>query len=213
MRVKDTMKRFVEIVLMVPPVYDELTVKFPEKVTEPADGPMLACSTHALSADGGTMVNAPLNCAWCSGPLPQLMVKLPDDNVPSLKYVTTAPPLSVWLVPVSSAQFTCPSVPELSFRQKGDVPELTAVAPTVMSVDDAAATVGTPHEPSPRQKVVVPAPLPELRFVTGRFPVTPPLDELARLIAGKSAEQIARHIGTFGPPEQGAAQNVFWVGT
>jgi hypothetical protein len=42
---------------------------------------------------------------------------------------------------------------------------------------------GEAQTPSPRKKVDEFAPVPLLRFVTGRFPVTPPAPEAARLIA------------------------------
>jgi hypothetical protein len=42
---------------------------------------------------------------------------------------------------------------------------------------------GVAHVPSPRQKVDEDALVPEFRLVTGRFPVTPPLPEAARLTA------------------------------
>ena len=41
---------------------------------------------------------------------------------------------------------------------------------------------GDAQVPSPRQKVVPDAPVPVFRLVTGRFPVTPPLPEAAKLI-------------------------------
>lgn len=38
---------------------------------------------------------------------------------------------------------------------------------------DPPPPLGVPHVPSPRQKVVADAPVPELRFATGKLPVTP----------------------------------------
>jgi hypothetical protein len=45
---------------------------------------------------------------------------------------------------------------------------------------------GTAHVPSPRQKVVPEAKVPELRLVTGRFPVTPVDNEMSGISAAKS---------------------------
>ena len=42
---------------------------------------------------------------------------------------------------------------------------------------------GVDHVPSPLQKVDEDADVPELRLVTGRFPVTPPLPDAARFMA------------------------------
>ena len=58
---------------------------------------------------------------------------------------------------------------------------------------------GTAHVPSPRQKVVFDADVPLFRLVIGRFPVTPPLAEDARLIGGMSLESRIRNVGAFEP--------------
>lgn len=60
------------------------------------------------------------------------------------------------------------------------IPTLVTVPPPLMAA----------HIPSPRQYVDELAPVPELRLVTGRFPLTPPLEELARLIGGRSGKTI-----------------------
>lgn len=49
-----------------------------------------------------------------------------------------------------------------------------------------------PHVPSPRQKVVEDADVPEFSLVTGKLPVVPPLVVVARLAAGMSAPTSAR---------------------
>lgn len=59
--------------------------------------------------------------------------------------------------------------------------------PTLVTVPEPT---GVAHVPSPRQKLEPEAPDPLLRFVTGRFPVTPPAPDADRLIAGKSAPTI-----------------------
>jgi len=60
-----------------------------------------------------------------------------------------------------------------------------------------AATLDTPpggvtQVPSPRQNVVLDAPVPLFKFVTGRLPVTPPLPDEPSNAAGTSAPTIAR---------------------
>ena len=67
-----------------------------------------------------------------------------------------------------------------------------APAPLYWSWPDVPAgdppPAGVAHVPSPRQNVVPDAPVPELRFVTGRFPVTPVVKgspvPFARVIVG-----------------------------
>ena len=63
---------------------------------------------------------------------------------------------------------------------------------------------GIAHVPSPRQKVVAPALVPELRLVTGRFPVTP----VAKLIRGMSAATRDLNVGATAPPPVGPAATV-----
>ena len=58
-------------------------------------------------------------------------------------------------------------------------------APSVFVTVPPAATDF--HVPSPYQTVVLDAPLPPFRFVTGRLPVTPPPPDAARLIAASRA--------------------------
>jgi len=67
---------------------------------------------------------------------------------------------------------------------------------------------GTFHVPSPAQKVVGPALVPELRLVTGRFPVTPPAADDARLMTGISAATKLRKVGTAAAPVVGPAATV-----
>ena len=71
--------------------------------------------------------------------------------------------------------------------------------------------LGTAHVPSPRQYVVFDADVPELRLVTGKFPVTPPLALEARLIGGMSAETCTRNVGVAAPPEAGPIRAVLAV--
>lgn len=64
---------------------------------------------------------------------------------------------------------------------------------------------GTAHVPSPRQKVVPPAEVPELRRVTGRLPLV--LVEISSV--GMSAATRERNVGTAAPPLVGPAATVF----
>lgn len=61
---------------------------------------------------------------------------------------------------------------------------------------------GTAHVPSPRQKVVAPAEVPELSRVTGKFPLV--LAEISSV--GISAATAARQVGTADPPLVGPAR-------
>jgi hypothetical protein len=85
--------------------------------------------------------------------------------------------------------------------------KLGTVIATDVTVPDPA---GVAQVPSPRQKVVEPALVPEFKLLTGKFPVMPPLEGEARLIGGTSALTIAR--GVIAPEDPlGAARKKFAV--
>src|ERR1700734_1828586 len=50
---------------------------------------------------------------------------------------------------------------------------LTTILPSAAVIETPEVPAGVAHVPSPRQNVVFDAPVPELRFPTGRLPVTP----------------------------------------
>ena len=58
--------------------------------------------------------------------------------------------------------------PKVAFK-KVLSPELVCAEASTMSPEPA----GVDHDPSPRQKVVAEADVPEFKFATGRLPVTP----------------------------------------
>jgi len=96
---------------------------------------------------------------------------LADAPVPLPRFVTGKLPVT-WLAkltPVSAP----PSVklPELVTLPVSVIPLTVPVPLTEVTVPALAA--GVAHVPSPRQKVVDDAEVPEFRLVTGRFPVTP----------------------------------------
>jgi len=76
-----------------------------------------------------------------------------------------------------------------------------AVVPTELTEPEPP---GIAHVPSPRQKVVAPAEVPELRLVTGRLPVTP----VAKLISGISAATRDLNVGAAAAPVVGPAATV-----
>jgi hypothetical protein len=88
------------------------------------------------------------------------------------------------------------------------VPVVVIVPPTIGVVVAMELTEPDPpgmaQVPSPRQKVVAPALVPEFKFVTGRFPVTP----VTKLIGGISAATRARKVGATAPPPAGPAATV-----
>lgn len=86
--------------------------------------------------------------------------------------------------------FNCPIVVALTPRLNSEPPFVVSPVDTFVSVVPFPSTIafkvnappvavtvpepaGVAHVPSPRQKVDADALVPELRFVTGRFPVTP----------------------------------------
>lgn len=76
-------------------------------------------------------------------------------------------------------------------------------------VRDPLAPPAVAQVPSPLQKVEDDAPVPLFKFPTGRFPVTPPFAELARLIGGISADTNARNVGATADPVVGPAKTAF----
>ena len=91
-------------------------------------------------------------------------------------------------------------------------PDPLAVTSPVSAVIPVVST-GVAQVPSPRQKVVPLADVPEFKLLIGRLPVTPPLEDDARLAAGTSADTMARNVGVDALPVVGPAQTVFadWV--
>lgn len=65
---------------------------------------------------------------------------------------------------------------------------------------------GTAHVPSPRQKVVALAEVPEFNLATGKLPVTPPLAVEARLIGRMSAATKDLKVGVAAAPVVGPAR-------
>jgi hypothetical protein len=88
------------------------------------------------------------------------------------------------------------------------VPVVVIVPPKIGEVVAIEKTEPDPpgifHVPSPAQNVVGPALVPEFRFVTGRFPVTP----VTKLIGGISAATRARKVGAAAAPVVGPAATV-----
>jgi hypothetical protein len=100
------------------------------------------------------------------------------DTAPADPFGEAKTSFAVSLVPVIA------SVPELVTGEPPTVSHAGVVSPTLVTVP---APEGVAHVPSPRQYVDDEAPVPEFRFPTGKFPVTPPAPPTARLIAGKWA--------------------------
>lgn len=99
---------------------------------------------------------------------PVQLVRTPALGVPKAGVVNDGLVVMATL-PVPLMAYS-PSVPALSYRTRVVVPPVTVVVPTPILT---AAAAGVAHVPSPRQKVVDEALVPELRLPTGRFPVTP----------------------------------------
>ncbi len=68
---------------------------------------------------------------------------------------------------------------------------------------------GVAQIPSPRQNVAELAAFPLFRWVTARFPVTPPAALDAKLITGISAETSERNVGSAAAPVPGPAYTRF----
>lgn len=108
-------------------------------------------------------------------------------------FVFTNTPFWNVCAPVHVGLIPCDSAGAASDRMYVVAVPLVALKP-IVALGFAPLTLaeGMAQVPSPRQKVEAVALVPEFKFVTGRFPVTPPAPEAARLIAGKSAPTIAR---------------------
>jgi hypothetical protein len=165
-----------------------------------------AIASHVT--DGGAQVESPRQNVFAVAPVPEL--RLPTGRFPL----------------TSVARLTDPKVggpPEFPWRTVVDDPR---VPRTLMSVVPfpitswfavrfpavlvtVPAPAGVAQLPSPRQKVEDEAESPEFRFPTGRFPITPPLADEARLICGMSALTRPRHVGRFAAPDVGPANTQF----
>ena len=66
----------------------------------------------------------------------------------------------------------CPTY-EAEMSITGVVPPVDVIRFVVPLTEVTPVPAGVAHEPSPLQNVVDEAEVPELRFVTGKFPVTP----------------------------------------
>lgn len=96
---------------------------------------------------------------------PVQFVNVPDVGVPRSGVVKLGDVVMATL-PVPLITYS-PTTPALSNRTR-------VVTPLVIVVEAMATTAtGAAHVPSPRQKVVLEAPVPELRLLTERLPVTP----------------------------------------
>jgi hypothetical protein len=87
--------------------------------------------------------------------------------------VPAPPPRTIWFA-ASNADEAIVVVP-LKYRTPPDVPDVSPVPPWVTDSVPVAvdkSTVGDDHDPSPRQKVELLAPVPDARLETGRLPVT-----------------------------------------
>ena len=113
-------------------------------------------------------------------------------------------------LPIIVGAIDCDKAGAPSERKNVLAEPFTAVSPTAPVGFAPVAPPDGAHVPSPRQNVVDDALVPPFKFPTGRFPVTPPALEDARLITGKSAEANARNVGC--PVEPfGAAKTLFVV--
>ena len=100
---------------------------------------------------------------------PVALVSVIADGVP--RFGVTSVGLVASTASPEPVTANSPTVPALSYSTRPVVPPVMVVVLMVMPDDPA----GVAHVPSPRQKVLEEAPVPELRFVTGRLPVTPVL--------------------------------------
>ena len=199
----------VPVVVTVPPVSGELktievTVPLPggaahvpsplQKVAELALVPEFKLVTGRLpvtSVDSATAPNVGNPPALpCS-----TVVVVPND--PSTAVACNPPPTTKRLAVSAAALVTQVA--------QAIVPVVVIGPPVSGAVVDMELTEPEPpgiaHVPSPRQKVVAPALVPELRLVTGRLPVTP----VAKLISGMSAATSERQVGIVAPPLVGPA--------
>src|SRR5208282_5567675 len=136
---------------------------------------------------------------------PETLANDPDDGVPRAEPLTTnAPALPTFTlsaagtpVPATNPVETGRPVAFVNVIEDGvpcaplkvvNAPALPTLTPSAVSTPDPVPvnplTATALHVLSPRQNVVDDAPVPLLRLVTGRFPVTPPAPPMVRLIAG-----------------------------
>jgi len=99
---------------------------------------------------------------------PVQLVSVPDEGVPNAGVVKLGDVVMATL-PDPEIVYS-PRTPALSKRTLVVAPPVIGVVPMVRL---SAVPEGVAQDPSPRQNVVAEADVPELRFPTGRLPVTP----------------------------------------
>lgn len=111
--------------------------------------------------------------------------------------------------PPTTKRLTVSAAAEVTQVAQAIVPVVVIGPPVSGALVPTELTEPTPpgiaHVPSPRQKVVAPALVPLLRWLTARLPVTPPATADAKLMIGISALTSGRQVGAAAPPEVGPA--------
>jgi hypothetical protein len=203
----------VPVVVMTPPVNGEVKVML---VTLPPAAGVAQVPSPRQNVDAFALV--PL-LRLVTGRLPVTSVTrltAPNDGSP-----TALPCKTVVVVPSdASTVLACPPLPTIkrftvsaaalvTQVKQVIVPLVVIVPPPMGEVVAMDVTVPVPggvaQVLSPRQKVVAEAPDPLFRFATGRFPVTPPAADEARLMTGISADTSDRNVGAAAAPVEGPA--------
>jgi hypothetical protein len=199
----------VPVVVTVPPVSGLLNVML---VTVPLPGGAAHVPSPRQNVDALALVP---EFKFVTGRLP--VMSLASDTAPKVGAPAALPCRTVVVDPSEATTLiACPPLPSrMRFAVKLDalvVQVAHAIVPVVVIGPPVIGEVvameltdpeppGTAHVPSPRQKVVAPAEVPELRCVTDRLPVIP----VAKLMSGISAATRLRKVGTAAAPVVGPA--------